>query len=257
MRKGNMPSITVSQTSIETTADGRLLNLNDWNKEVATSLAEKDNIQLTDAHWDIINIMRDFYNKYNISPIRKLLKNCIREKLGDDNKASDAYLDGLFPSNILVEGTKIAGLPLPMLDAELEHETWGSSKANLKLVSSTGEASKHFEGEFTFEGKTFKVGRFGNLLEDYQDDWSEDLAKYMAEKEDIQLTEEHWEVLNFLRKFYFKYGLTPMVKLLVKYMRQQHGDRITEEYLYKLFPMGPSRQGSRIAGLSEPQGCID
>ena len=251
-----MSSITISQAEIETTVDGRLLNLDDWNRDVAQAMAEHDHIQLTDAHWDVINIMRDFYSKYNISPIKKLLKNCIREKL-DDTKASNEYLDTLFPGNVMIQGTKIAGLPMPMLEAELEQETWGGSKANLKLVKSSDEQNKFFENDFTYQGSVFKVGRFGNLLEDYQDAWDEGLAEYMAKQEGLELTDEHWEVINFLRKFYFKYGLTPMVRLLVKYMRQHHGERITEEYLYQLFPQGPSRQGSRIAGLNEPQGCID
>jgi len=252
-----MSTITVSQVAIETTADGRLLHMDDWNKAVAVSLAEQEHIQLTDKHWEVLNIMRDFYSKYNISPIKKLLKNCIREKLDDSNQASDTYLDTLFPGNVMIQGTRIAGLPLPMLDAELEDETWGNSKANLKLVKPGGSANKHFEHSFVFQDKTYKISRYGNLLEDYQEAWNEDLADYMAKKEDVLLTDEHWEVIHFLRTFYFKYGLTPMVKLLVKYMRQQHGERITEDYLYQLFPQGPSRQGSRISGLSEPQGCID
>jgi tRNA 2-thiouridine synthesizing protein E len=61
-----------------------------------------------------------------------------------------------------------------------------------------------------------------------------------------------------MRQFYFKYGITPMVRLLMKNMRDELGaSKGSNEYLYKLFPGGPSRQGSRIAGLPEPQGCID
>ena len=252
-----MSSIKISQAEVETTLDGRLLHLEDWSESIAEAMAKQDNLELTDEHWVIIHIMRDFYQKYNISPIKKLLKHSIREKLGDDTKASDIYLETLFPNNIMIQGTRIAGLPMPMLDAELEQETWGESRANLKLVTSSEELNRHFDHEFSYQGNHFKVNRFGNLLEDYQDQWHEGLAEYMAQQEDIELTEEHWEVIRFLRKFYFKYGLTPMVRLLVKYMHQQHGDRITEEYLYKLFPQGPSRQGSRIAGLPVPQGCID
>ena len=80
----------------------------------------------------------------------------------------------------------------------------------------------------------------------------------MAEGEGIELSEEHWEVLNFLREFYFTYGISPMVKILMKYMAEDLGpERASREHLYTLFPKGPSRQGSRIAGLPEPQGCID
>jgi len=250
-----MSTITVSHKTYQTTTDGRLLDLRAWSPEVAEELAHSQKINLTQAHWEMITLMREFYQKYNISPIKKLLKNCIREKLGQPEKTDDAYLDSLFPGNILLQGTLIAGLPKPMLDAELENETYGSSKANLKLVSD--KKSAHFDDEFSFNGRVYKVGRFGNLLDEYQNDWDKELAAFMAKKEGIELTDEHWEVLQFLRKFHFQYGLTPMVRLLTKYMRQQHGDRISEDYLYKLFPQGPSRQGSRIAGLPEPQGCID
>jgi tRNA 2-thiouridine synthesizing protein E len=49
-----------------------------------------------------------------------------------------------------------------------------------------------------------------------------------------------------------------MVKILMKYMAEDIGpEHASKEYLYRLFPKGPSRQGSRIAGLPEPQGCLD
>ena len=80
----------------------------------------------------------------------------------------------------------------------------------------------------------------------------------MAKKEGLDLTPEHWEILHFLRKFYFEYGITPMVKILQKHMQEELGEKLaSREHLYGLFPAGPSRQGSRIAGLPEPQGCID
>jgi tRNA 2-thiouridine synthesizing protein E len=80
----------------------------------------------------------------------------------------------------------------------------------------------------------------------------------MAAKEGITLTEDHWEVINFLREFYFTYGISPMVKILMKYMAEDISpQRASKDYLYSLFPKGPSRQGSRIAGLPAPQGCLD
>ena len=79
----------------------------------------------------------------------------------------------------------------------------------------------------------------------------------MAQKEGLQLGDERWEVINYLRKFYFEYGVVPMVRLLMKYMKEHCGpERSSESYLYKLFPKGPSRPGSRIAGLPMPHGCV-
>jgi TusE/DsrC/DsvC family sulfur relay protein len=233
---------------------GRLKNLSDWNKGVAEWLAEKDGITLTAAHWEIIDLMREYYQIYNMSPILKLLKREIYEKL-NVKKADNAYLDSLFPKGVLIQGTHIAGLPMPILDVEIEKPSVTRSKpgAASKTLPS---GHKHFTGSFEYQGKDYPVYEKGNLVN--ITDWNESLAEFMAQKEDIKLTPAHWEVLNFLRQFYFNYGITPMVRLLMKNMHDELGaSRVNQEYLYKLFPGGPSRQGSRIAGLPEPQGCID
>ena len=72
------------------------------------------------------------------------------------------------------------------------------------------------------------------------------------------MTDEHWNVLNFLRGFYFQYGVAPMVKILIKHMSDEFGkENVNRDRMYELFPRGPAKQGSRIAGLPSPQGCID
>ncbi|HEB99698.1 MAG TPA: TusE/DsrC/DsvC family sulfur relay protein [Thiotrichales bacterium] len=139
---------------------------------------------------------------------------------------------------------------MPHLDAELEHRTYANTRARAAADSA------HFTGSFEFEGKTYEVTPTGNLVN--QSGWNERLAEFLAKKEGIELTREHWEVLNFLREFYFEFGITPMVKILMKHLAEELGpEKASRDYLYRLFPKGPSRQGSRIAGLPEPQGCID
>lgn len=239
-------------THCELTPAGRLKNLADWNKNVAEWLARKDGITLTEAHWEIILIMREYYQTYNISPILKLLKREIQEKL-DAQKAENVYLEALFPSGVLTQGTKIAGLPVPILDAEIEKAPATKPAAPPRTPS---PAHKHFTGSFEFQGRVYPVYEKGNLAN--LDDWSEPLAEFLARQEGINLTPAHWEIIHYMRQFYFKYGITPMVRLLMKNMRDELGaSKGSNEYLYKLFPGGPSRQGSRIAGLPEPQGCID
>ena len=56
-------------------------------------------------------------------------------------------------------------------------------------------------------------------------DWNERLAEFMANKENIQLAPDHREVINYLRKFYFRYGITPMVRLQIKHMGQEKGEK--------------------------------
>lgn len=229
--------------------DDRLIKLSDWTEVVAEALASRDEITLTEDHWEVINVMRDFYHQFNISPVRKLLKKAMAEKYGAD-KSTDQHLLSLFPNDVLIQGTRVAGIPVPLLDAELELSTYAKS------VSPNPEKAVHFIKEFEFEGRQYRVYPRGNLVN--PDEWSEKLANHMASKENITLTAEHWEVINFLRRFYFQYGISPMVGLLMKHMREQYSEeKGSAEYLYQLFPSGPSRQGSRIAGLPEPQGCID
>lgn len=236
----------------ELTPSGRLKDLSRWSEAAANWLAKRDNLTLTDAHWEIIRLMRAYYDNYNISPILKLLKKQIRESLGNA-KAEDSYLDNLFPGGVLAQGTRIAGLPIPLLDVEIERKPDAIMNASSgKTVAETG----HFVGSISFDGKNIAVEAKGNLSS--IGDWSELLAHYMAKKEGIELTPAHWEVIHFLRSFYFKYGQTPMVRLLMKTLRDElNPDKGSKEYLYRLFPGGPSRQGSRFAGLPEPQGCID
>lgn len=230
----------------EVLVDGRLANLDEWDENVAEVLAGRDGISLTDDHWLVIHLMRDYYAEYNVPPVKKLLIRELKRSTASD-RFDDDYLQELFPVGVLVQGTKIAGVPVPMMDAELERATYQSKPA---------PHTKHFIDSFDFGGETFAVTPSGNLLELHR--WNSHLAKRMADKEGILLTEAHWEVLNFLREFYFTYGVTPMVKILMKYMAEDLGpERASKAHLYELFPKGPSRQGSRIAGLPEPQGCID
>jgi len=238
--------LLTENSSFEVLADGRLANLNEWNKSVAQTLAARDGLILSDRHWQVINVMRDYYQAFNVPPIKKLL---IRElkKRNPSDVFDDATLQALFPKGVLVQGTKIAGVPIPMIDVELEQETYQTEAA---------PDIEHFMGSLNFDGESFGVTYTGNLVELHR--WNSRLAEHMAKQEGIELTEEHWEVLNFLREFYFTYGVSPMVKILMKYMAEDIGpERASKEYLYSLFPKGPSRQGSRIAGLPAPQGCLD
>ncbi len=245
---------TVKKINYELTPDGRLKDLTVWSKSVAEWLAANDGITLTGAHWEIIDVMRDYYQMYNTSPTLKLMKREIQEKL-NIKKAEEAQLNALFPKGFLMQASKIAGLPVSMLDLEIEsnpaHKDKSSEKSK-KLVS----RHEFFKGSFEYQGQDIPVYEKGNLVN--LDDWTEAMAEFMANQEGLTLSKEHWDIIKFMRKFYFNYGITPMVRLLIKKLNDEVGARkFSEEHLYKLFPGGPSWQGSRIAGLPEPQGCID
>jgi len=226
--------------------DGRLAVLTDWNEFVAEELAAHDDLPLGADQWLVIKAMRSYYHAYNVAPIKKLLVRNL-QKQTDSDRFTDKYLDEIFPAGVLLQGSKIAGVPIPYLDAELDRELYQGIPT--KPVS-------HFVESFEFEGNAYPVSHLGNLLDLHL--WNSRLADHMARKEGITLSEDHWEVINFLREFYFTYGISPMVKILMRYMAEDIGpERSSKEHLYKLFPKGPARQGSRIAGLPEPQGCSE
>jgi len=246
-RGESMQNLVVKGADFPLTDNGELKNVSDWSPDVAVALAAVDGLTLLDSHFEVLNIMRDYYDQFNLAPIRKLLKKDIAEMLSE-LKANDDYLISLFPRGVMHQGLRVAGLPRAMLDAEIEPVT------RIQAAVKPSDAS-HFVSEFEFSGKTYRVYAKGNLVD--SSEWNEALAGYLANKESITLTDNHWAVLKFLRKFYFKYGITPMVKLLVKHLNRDANKRYSEDELYTLFPEGPSRQGARIAGLPEPQGCID
>lgn len=87
--------------------------------------------------------------------------------------------------------------------------------------------------------------------------WSEDLAQAIAKSENVELSPEHWEVINFLRGYYAEYQIAPAVRILLKEMKKTFGpEKGDQKYLYRLFPYGPAKQACKIAGLPKPTGCI-
>ncbi|MGI2854148.1 TusE/DsrC/DsvC family sulfur relay protein [Shewanella algae] len=88
-------------------------------------------------------------------------------------------------------------------------------------------------------------------------DWTPELAPVIAAAEEIELTDAHWEVVNFVRNFYLEYKTSPAIRVLVKAIGQALGpEKGNSKYLYTLFPMGPAKQATKIAGLPKPAKCI-
>ncbi len=85
------------------------------------------------------------------------------------------------------------------------------------------------------------------------DDWSEDLAREIAAGEDIaELTDRHWDLINYLREeFIGNHGGQPNDRTIVKEMSKKWGEKVGTKDLYALFPMQPSKQGAKVAGLPE------
>ncbi len=103
---------------------------------------------------------------------------------------------------------------------------------------------------FEFDGNTIETNPQGYLAN--QEDWSEDVAKAMAAAEGIELGERHWDVINYLRsEFFDNRENQPNTRAIIKAMSSEWGEKIKQGDLYELFPLDPSKQGGRIAGLPE------
>lgn len=88
-------------------------------------------------------------------------------------------------------------------------------------------------------------------------DWDQDIAAIIAHTEGINLTPDHWLVVNFLRSFYLQYQMTPALRIMVKQLTTElSADKANSIYLQSLFPGGIFKQGSKIAGLPKPVRCI-
>ena len=87
-------------------------------------------------------------------------------------------------------------------------------------------------------------------------DWSEEFARTKAKEEHLELTEEHWEVIRFLRNYYQEHGVQAQVRVMIPYFAQQWGQsKGNNHYLHELFPIGgPQKQGNRLAGLLRTKG---
>jgi tRNA 2-thiouridine synthesizing protein E len=104
-------------------------------------------------------------------------------------------------------------------------------------------------------GKNVEVDEEGYLMN--LGDWSEDVANFIAKQEGLDMSENHWEVVNFLRKYYEEYQIAPAVRVLTKAIGKTLGpDKGNSQYLYELFPYGPAKQACKIAGLPKPTGCV-
>jgi tRNA 2-thiouridine synthesizing protein E len=104
-------------------------------------------------------------------------------------------------------------------------------------------------------GKELATDEEGYLLEIA--DWEPAVAEAMAAIDDCELSENHWEVIDFLREYYQEYQVAPAIRVLTKAVGRKLGkDKGNSRYLYQLYPFGPAKQACRYAGLPKPTGCV-
>ena len=85
------------------------------------------------------------------------------------------------------------------------------------------------------------------------EDWSEAIAKQIAEQEGIIMSDRHWDLINYLRdEFLNNAGNQPNTRNIVKALAKKWEDNsVNAKSLYDLFPGDPSKQAGKIGGLPE------
>ncbi|PHS78844.1 MAG: sulfite reductase subunit gamma [Rhodospirillaceae bacterium] len=89
---------------------------------------------------------------------------------------------------------------------------------------------------------------FGYLV--HPEDWTEDIALLLAAEEEIELTEDHWKILHFVRDWYAQKNVTPSSRDIKVFMKKSGESR---NRLFELFPYGYVQQTCKIAGMKKPR----
>jgi tRNA 2-thiouridine synthesizing protein E len=91
----------------------------------------------------------------------------------------------------------------------------------------------------------------GYLIE--PQDWNEEVARQFALQENIQLTEDHWDVISFMREYYAEHQIAPDARHVMKHLTERLGAG-SRNALFELFPYGYVKQACKIAGMRRPRG---
>ena len=105
-------SYNVNGRILATDDRGFLVNLDEWDAEVAAVIAGQLGITLTDAHWPILHLLRDLYIRFDLAPTNRALVKVVKERLGEQ-QGNSIYLMQLFGGHAARDAAKIAGLPKP------------------------------------------------------------------------------------------------------------------------------------------------
>jgi len=101
------------------------------------------------------------------------------------------------------------------------------------------------------DGESIELDDEGYLLEPTQ--WNEAVASELARKEGIELTDDVWEVVRFVREYYDERQCVPEHRLLLRELKRRHGkEKATRRYVYQMFPYGYGQQACKIAGMRVP-----
>ncbi len=82
--------------------------------------------------------------------------------------------------------------------------------------------------------------------------WNEDVARQLAALENVELTENHWDAIRFMREYYAEHQVAPDVRHVSKHLAQRLGPD-SRNVIFELFPYGYVKQACKIAGMKRPR----
>ena len=102
-------------------------------------------------------------------------------------------------------------------------------------------------------GKSIQTDDEGYLIDPI--DWNEEVAKQLAAKEDLELNDEYWQILRFMRSYYDDHKIAADARFVIKFLTNKLGYEKKEarKALFKLFPYGYVKQACKIAGMKRPR----
>ena len=215
-----MSTVTFGNKTYHVDTEEYLSDFNDWDEDFARGMAPKLGITsgLSEDHWKIINLIRDFYKRTGKCPL--VYETCRMNRLNLQE------LQKLFPAGYLRGACKLAGITYKegYLDqAELQE---------LAERATIGEEDK----------KTYEIDVRGYLINPQA--WDKKFATYKANEMKMpKLTDKHWKVINFLRESFEKNNLVPTV------YETCEATGIGLEEFQLLFPDGYHRGAVKISGL--------
>jgi tRNA 2-thiouridine synthesizing protein E len=148
------------------------------------------------------------------------------------------------------------------LQGDIEINLWSPTDAG--AIDEYGAPGGSVSGSIAYPGMQTRSVRINghDVLTDSEgylvdlDDWSEGFVRAEAEYEGLELTDETWEVIRFLRDFYEQHGVQANVREIIKHFRKVWGPELgSNHHLHAIFPRGgPQKQGNRLAGLLRTKG---
>lgn len=108
----SVDTLVVEGREIALDQDACLCDLADWSPQVAQALAAREGLELTDAHWEVLYLLQQFYTQFQLSPANRALVKYVALNLGKD-KGNSLYLNSLFNGMPAKLAARLAGLPKP------------------------------------------------------------------------------------------------------------------------------------------------